>query len=86
MVLTWEEYLQLAAVVTNLDDSLYYFDDEKIEIKEKNRTVAAAAKEYYEFFNELKYMHSMEEVRIRGRRDCTHVLYLYHLYHIMTIY
>ena len=64
MVLTWEEYLQLAAVVTNLNESIYYFDDEKIEIKEKNRRVAAAAKEYHEFFSELKYMQFMEEVRI----------------------
>ena len=64
MVLTWEEYLQLAAVVTNLDDSIYYFRDEKIEIKEKNRKVAAAAKKYQELFNDLKYMKFMEDVRI----------------------
>ena len=64
MVLTWEEYLQLAAVVKNLDNLISYFDDEKIEIKEKNRRLAAAAKEHYELFNQLKYMQFMKEVRI----------------------
>ena len=64
MVLTWEEYLQLAAIVTNLSDSFYYFDDKKIEMKEKNRRIEAAAKEYHDFFNALKYMHFMKEVRI----------------------
>ena len=63
MGLTWEEYLQLAAIVTNLNDSISYFDDEKNEIKEKNRRVAAAAINYNEFFNDLKYMRFMEEVR-----------------------
>ena len=63
MVLTWEEYLQLAAIVTNLNESIYHFNEEKIEIKEKNRRVAAAAKVYHEFLNELKYMQFMEEVR-----------------------
>ena len=64
MALTWEEYLQLAAVVTNLDDSIRYYRDEKIEIKEKNRRVTAAAQKYQELFNNFKYMELMEEVRI----------------------
>ena len=71
MVLTWEEFLQLAAVVSNLDDSIYYFDDEKIEIKEKKRKVAAAAKTYQELFNNFKYMDFMdlmEEVRISFKK------------------
>ena len=63
MGLTWEEYLQLAAVITNLIVSIYYFDEEEIEIKEKNRIVAVAAKEYQEFFSDLKYMKFMEELR-----------------------
>ena len=63
-MLTWDEYLQLAAIVTNLNDSIHFFGDGKIKIKEKNRRVAAAAKEYHEFFNELKYMQFMENVRI----------------------
>ena len=67
MALTWEEYLQLAAVVTNLDDSISYFDDKKIESKEKNRRVAAAAKEYHEFFNELKYMQLRKHLNIITR-------------------
>ena len=64
MALTWEEYLQLAAVVTNLDDSIYYFDDEKIEIKEKNRRVTSAAKKYQKLFTNFRYMKFKEEVRI----------------------
>ena len=64
MGLTWDEFLKLATVITNLADSIYYFDKEEIEIKEKNRKVAAAAKDYLEFFNDLKYMQFMEEVRI----------------------
>ena len=68
MVLTWEEYLQLATIVTNLYESIYYFNYEKIEIKEKNRRVAAAAKKYHEFFNELKFIKFMNEARISLRK------------------
>ena len=64
MGLTWDEFLKLATVITNLDDSIYYFDKEEIDIKEKNRRVAAAAEEYQEFFNDFKYMQFMNEVRI----------------------
>ena len=64
MGLTWDEFLKLATVITNLDDSINYFASEKIGIKEKNRRVAAAAKDYLEFFNGLKYMHFIEELRI----------------------
>ena len=64
MGLTWDEFLKLATIITNLDDSIYYFDKEEIEIKEKNRRVATAAKNYLEFFNELKYIQFMNEVRI----------------------
>ena len=64
MGLTWDEFLKLATIITNLDDSISYFGDEKIGIKEKNRRVAAAANEYQEFFSDLKYMKFMEELRI----------------------
>ena len=64
MALTWEEYLQLAAVVTNLDDWIIYYGDEKLEIKEKNRRVTAAAQKYQEVFNNYTYMDFTEEVRI----------------------
>ena len=64
MELTWEEFLQLATVVTTLRDSIekFYYAPEE-DIKEKNRKVAAAAINYREFFNELKYMIFMDEVR-----------------------
>ena len=65
MGLTWEQFLQSATVVTNLKDSIGYFNlDPEIDIKEKNRKVAAAAINYKEFFNDLKYMKFMDEVRI----------------------
>ena len=64
MGLTREEFLQLATVITNLKDSIGYFNlDPEIDIKEKNRKVAAAAINYNEFFNDLKYMKFMDEVR-----------------------
>ena len=65
MGLTWEDFLQLATVVTNLSRSIAYFNvGQKIGIKEKNRKVAAAAINYKEFFNDLKYTHFMDEVRL----------------------
>ena len=65
MALTWEEFLQLATVVTYLGDSIWYFkQDAEIDIKEKNRKVTAAAISYREFFNDLKYIKFMDEVRI----------------------
>ena len=65
MGLTWEDFLQLAAVVTNVRDSIGNFSREpKLDIKEKNQKVAAAAVNYREFFNAFKYMRFMEKVRI----------------------
>ena len=63
MGLTWDEFLKIASVITNLwFHSINYFD-ERIEIKEKNRRVAAAAEDYLEIFNDLKYLQFMNEVR-----------------------
>ena len=71
MGLTWEEFLQLAAVLTNLRNSIKNFNlDPQIDIKEKNRRVAAAAFNYQEFFNDLKYIQFMEKIRI----SCTKIL------------
>ena len=64
MVLTWEEFLKLATGISNLRYSIYDFVDNEIEIEEKNRRVAAAAINYKEFFNDLKYLQFMNEVRI----------------------
>ena len=64
MGLTLEEFLQLATVITNLAISIGNFDlDPEIDIKEKNRKVATAAINYNEFFNDLKYMKFIDEVR-----------------------
>ena len=64
MGLTWNEFLKLATVISNLMKSILNFNNKQIEIEEKNRTVAAAAINYKEFFNDLKYMQFMNEVRI----------------------
>ena len=64
MGLTWDEFLKLATIITNLDDSISYFNRTKKEIKENNQRVAAAAKDYLEFFEDLKYIQFMNEVRI----------------------
>ena len=63
MGLTWEEYLQLTAVIKNLAVSITYFDKWEIEIREKNRRVATAAQAYQEFFSDSKYTKFMERLR-----------------------
>ena len=64
MGLTWDEFLELASVISNLQIPIVFFNEEEIGSKEKNRRVAAAAKDYIEFFNNLKYMQFMDELRI----------------------
>ena len=64
MGLTWDQFLKLATIISNLNVSIFYFDDKKIKIEEKNRRVAAAAKDYLELFDDLKYMEFMTNVRI----------------------
>ena len=63
MGLTWEEFLKLATVIWNLHWSIGFFHRDVIGIKEKNRSISAAAKDYFEFFNDLKYLKFMNEVR-----------------------
>ena len=64
MGLTWNEFLKLASVISNLHGSIFFFKSNNIGIKGRNRRVATAAKEYLEFFNDFKYMQFMNEVRI----------------------
>ena len=64
MGLTWDEFLNLAIIITNLYHSISYFDDKKIEIKEKNRRVAEAAMNYKELYSNFKYLQFMGELRI----------------------
>ena len=59
MGLTWDEFLNLAAVITNLHDSIFYHVDAKIE----HRRVATAAQRYKDFFKHLKYSDFMKVVR-----------------------
>ena len=63
MGLTWDEFLKLATVITNLTNSIYYFNREKKGTKEKNQRVAAAAEDYLEFFSDSNYKQFMNEVR-----------------------
>ena len=64
MGLTWDDFLKLTVVITNLHDSIKYFKSSQIDIKEKHRRVAAAAQRYKEFFTDLKYSDFMKVVRI----------------------
>ena len=64
MRLTWDDFLKLTAVITNLGLSISYLDDPNIEIKEKHRRVAAAAQRYKDFFEGSKYSDFMKGVRI----------------------
>ena len=64
MRLTWDEFLKLASALQKFGLSIALFHSEEIDIKEKNRRVAAAAKDYEEFLNDLKYMQFMNAVRI----------------------
>ena len=68
MGLTWDEFLKLATVIYNLRKPIADFKNEDLGIKEKNRRVAAAAINYKEFFNDLKYMQFMEDVRISSTK------------------
>ena len=73
MELTWDEFLEIATVISNLREAIVknmginmHLDmriNMLIRVKDKNRRVAAAAKHYQEFFNDLKYMQFIEEIR-----------------------
>ena len=64
MGLTWDDFLELAAIVTDLYDSIGYFKTSNVDIKEKNYRVFAAAQNYQEFFGNLKCSEFMKQVRI----------------------
>ena len=64
MALTWDDFLKFAAVITNLENLIYNFDDEEIDVEEKYRRVAAAGQTYHEFFQDAKYSDFIKEVGI----------------------
>ena len=64
MTLTWKEFLNLAAVVQNLREPIKNFVDKKIDIKELNRRVAKAAKDYLDLLKDSKYMDFADTMRI----------------------
>ena len=64
MMLTWKEFLNLAIVVQNLDEPIKNYFYKKIDIKELNRRVAKAAKDYLDLFKDAKYMEFSNTMRI----------------------
>ena len=64
MGLTWDEFLKLASVISNLKEPIIVYDDKEIGFKEMNTRVAGAAKDYLDFFNNLKYIEFMKKARI----------------------
>ena len=64
MTLTWKEFLNLAAVVQNLNEPIYNFFKKKTDIKELNRLVAKAAQDYLDLFGDAEYMKFTKFMRI----------------------
>ena len=64
MGLTWDNFLKLAAVIKNLRDSIYQYNNPEINIKEKHRRLTAASQRYKDLFEDLKYSEFMKQVRI----------------------
>ena len=62
--LTWDEFLKLTTVISNLKKSIIFFNKKKIGINEKNRRVANAAENYLKLLDDFKYRKFMKEVRI----------------------
>ena len=71
MGLTWDEFKLSVLVLYNLALPIGDFINEETEIGETNRRVSEAAKNYLEFFNYLKYMVFMNEVRISFKTVCS---------------
>ena len=72
MRLTWDEFLELASVISNLTIPINNFNSKEIEFKEKKRRVIGAAKDYLEFFNDFKYIEFMNEVRKSLKKNKDH--------------
>ena len=64
MGLAWDDFLKLAAIVTNLDNSIGYFKISRVDMEEKNRRVLVAAQKYQEFFENCNCSEFMKQVRI----------------------
>ena len=64
MTLTWKEFLNLAAVVQNLDEVIGSFDIKRNEIIDFNRQVFQAAQNYFDFLQDERYMEFIIYMRI----------------------
>ena len=64
MKLTWDDFLNLASIVTNLYESICDFNEQEITIQQKNRRVADTANEYRNFFKDSKYFEFIKIVGI----------------------
>ena len=64
MRLTWDDFLKLAAVITNLRNSILDFGFPLSKLVEKRRGILAAVQRYQDFFKDSKYSECMEKIRI----------------------
>ena len=64
MTLTWKEFLNLAAVVQNLNQPIENCFFKKIDIKELNRRTVKAAQDYLDLFKDAKYLEFANTIRI----------------------
>ena len=64
MALTWEEFLNLAAVVQNLYEVIDSFDIKRNDIIDFNRQVFQAAQNYFDFLLDARYMEFIKYTRI----------------------
>ena len=64
MKLTWEDFQMYASIVTNLFESINYFNTQNNDIREENRRVAVAANEYLNILKDVKFVEFTELLRI----------------------
>ena len=64
MAITWREFLNLAAIVQNLDTAIYYFDIKRNDFIDFNRQVLELALHYLNFLRDARYMEFIDYKRI----------------------
>ena len=75
MKLIWDDFLNLASIVTNLYESICDFYEEEFTIQQKHRRVADTANEYRNFFKDSKYFEFIKIVRIRLKYILSHAIF-----------
>ena len=64
MALTWGEFLNLAAVVQNLSETIHHFGTEIKDTKDFNRRVFETAQNYFDFLRGARYLEFIKYKRI----------------------